>query len=122
MVPVKAARHCYWNLFFGQRCRRRPRSARNCMAHDSFRMALCIVHPRSALPYLVPISWWLFRPLREHPGVTAADAALMDAKGDKIHIAWRDLVRNRTVWGVVLPRMLSHPVWYFYIFWIPDYL
>ena len=36
--------------------------------------------------------------------------------------SWRQLLRERTVWGLVLPRFASDPVWYFYLFWLPDYL
>jgi MFS transporter, ACS family, hexuronate transporter len=36
--------------------------------------------------------------------------------------SWRALLKQREVWALVLPRMLSDPVWYFYLFWLPDYL
>lgn len=35
---------------------------------------------------------------------------------------WRELVRRRVVWSLVAPRLFSDPVWYFYLFWVPDYL
>ena len=35
---------------------------------------------------------------------------------------WRERLRDRRLWGVVLPRLASDPVWYFYLFWLPDYL
>ena len=37
-------------------------------------------------------------------------------------IRWRDLLRYKQVWGLVLTRMLSDPVWWFYVFWLPEYL
>jgi len=36
--------------------------------------------------------------------------------------SWRDLLTQRKLWAVVLPRLASDPVWYFYLFWLPDYL
>jgi MFS transporter, ACS family, hexuronate transporter len=36
--------------------------------------------------------------------------------------SWRALLRQRNVWAVVLPRILSDPVRYFCLFWVPDYL
>ena len=36
--------------------------------------------------------------------------------------SWLDLIRDRKVLAVVLPRFASDPVWYFYLFWLPDYL
>ncbi len=54
-------------------------------------------------------AWWLiYRPL----------AVTTKVAGPR----WRDLLRQRTVWGLLLPRLFSDPVWYFYIFWLPDYL
>ncbi len=32
------------------------------------------------------------------------------------------LLRRRDVWALVAPRLFSDPVWYFYLFWLPDYL
>jgi ACS family hexuronate transporter-like MFS transporter len=32
------------------------------------------------------------------------------------------LLRQRAVWGLLLARFLSDPVWYFYLFWLPDYM
>jgi len=37
-------------------------------------------------------------------------------------LPWRQLIRQRAVWSVVAPRLFSDPVWYFYLFWLPDYL
>src|SRR5262245_61726329 len=35
---------------------------------------------------------------------------------------WGQLLRERRVWALVLPRLVSDPVWYLYLFWLPDYL
>lgn len=35
---------------------------------------------------------------------------------------WRTLLRDRNVLGLFFARMLADPVWYFYLFWIPEYL
>lgn len=35
---------------------------------------------------------------------------------------WFELIRDRKVLALVLPRIASDPVWYFYLFWLPDYL
>jgi ACS family hexuronate transporter-like MFS transporter len=42
--------------------------------------------------------------------------------GCPARVSWRELLRKRTVWGLVLPRFASDSVWYFYLFWLPDYL
>lgn len=36
--------------------------------------------------------------------------------------AWSTLFRDRNLLGLFFARMLADPVWYFYLFWIPEYL
>lgn len=35
--------------------------------------------------------------------------------------AWRDLLRDRRTWAVIGAKMLSDQVWWFLLFWIPDF-
>ena len=35
---------------------------------------------------------------------------------------WSQLWRTRSLWGVLLIRFVSDPVWYFCLFWLPGYL
>ena len=35
---------------------------------------------------------------------------------------WRDLLRHRQVWAIVLARFFTDPVWWLYITWLPLYL
>jgi ACS family hexuronate transporter-like MFS transporter len=58
----------------------------------------------------LPLWWWSYRPRAGQSPVKIPQPR------------WRDLLRQRTVWGLVLPRFFSDPVWYFYLFWLPDYL
>jgi len=37
-------------------------------------------------------------------------------------IEWRLILRDRTVWGLAMTRLIADPVWYFYLFWFPKYL
>jgi len=58
-------------------------------------------------------------------GAGAALAAKLGSPaggGCPARVSWRELLRKRTVWGLVLPRFASDSVWYFYLFWLPDYL
>lgn len=32
------------------------------------------------------------------------------------------ILRDRSVWGLALARLIADPVWYFYLFWFPKYL
>lgn len=35
---------------------------------------------------------------------------------------WQQLWRTKSLWGVLLIRFVSDPVWYFCLFWLPGYL
>jgi ACS family hexuronate transporter-like MFS transporter len=37
-------------------------------------------------------------------------------------VPFRRLIRNRFVWTFTLSKVFLDPVWYFYIFWFPEYL
>lgn len=45
-----------------------------------------------------------------------------EAAADKGAFAWRQLWTTRSLWGVLLIRLVSDPVWYFCCFWLPGYL
>ncbi len=43
--------------------------------------------------------------------------------GDAVaRFTWPQLWRTRTLWGILLIRFVSDPVWYFCLFWLPGYL
>lgn len=70
----------------------------------------------------LPLWLLLYRTPSEHPAVTPEERCMLDAEapaGEKKR--WREVIRQRKVWGLVLPRLASDPVWYFYLFWLPDY-
>jgi len=58
---------------------------------------------------------WITRQEREH--IVSNSGALEQAE-----VPWVRLFGYRQVWGLVLARMLSDPVWWFYVFWLPEYL
>ena len=77
------------------------------------------------------LAMWLrvYHPLDRHPRVSAEEAALIRAGQDVPRTStgrglerWLDLLKNRTVWGIVLGRALTDPIWWFYVFWLPQYL
>jgi ACS family hexuronate transporter-like MFS transporter len=45
-----------------------------------------------------------------------------DAQEDKLRISTWTLFRQRFVWVFTLSKVFMDPVWYFYIFWFPEYL
>ncbi len=41
---------------------------------------------------------------------------------DAFSLRWRDLLRYRQVWAIIIARFLTDPVWWLYITWLPKYL
>ncbi|HEY1803715.1 MAG TPA: MFS transporter [Terracidiphilus sp.] len=77
------------------------------------------------------LAMWLYmyHPVDKHPRVTAAEVALIRAGQETFHRSdghgvakWLSLAKSRNVWGIVLGRALTDPIWWFYVFWLPQYL
>jgi ACS family hexuronate transporter-like MFS transporter len=74
---------------------------------------------------------WLriYHPLDRHPRVTLGEVALIEKGKDAAPSSrraglgrWLELAKERAVWGIVLGRSLTDPIWWFYVFWLPQYL
>jgi ACS family hexuronate transporter-like MFS transporter len=61
--------------------------------------------------------WLLVYPKRSHTqGTTKRQTA-----AGQLSTLWH-LMRQRKTWGVVIGRSLTDPVWWFFVFWLPQYL
>ncbi len=58
--------------------------------------------------------------IREGQRTDGAASALMIEPSAPLR--WRELLRYRQVWAIVLSRFLTDPVWWLYISWLPKYL
>ena len=80
------------------------------------------------------IFWlWLYRRPQEHPRITESEKIFLaanispvvetaaEAKESEL-TRWKQIFREPFVWQLMLARMLTDPVWYFYQFWMPKYL
>ncbi len=80
------------------------------------------------LPGTLGLLWlagWMamYRLPEKHPGVTGRDLAnLAEEDSTDPKSGWFALFRNRNVMALVLARLISDPVNYFYVFFIPEYL
>jgi ACS family hexuronate transporter-like MFS transporter len=83
------------------------------------------------------VFWWaLYHPPEQHPRITDAEKAWVQEKSavpavaenpaqpmqPDARLSWRQILRYRQTWGLLLSRFLSDPVWWFYLFWLPKYL
>ena len=74
---------------------------------------------------------WLrvYYPLNQHPKLTPEEKALIEAGSDTAKVSsrtgvgrWLTLLKDSNTWGIVLGRSLTDPIWWFYLFWLPQYL
>lgn len=79
--------------------------------------------------WVIPWSW-LCRPIKTHPmlgdkerGRIQSDPASVNAASAGILAwTWMESLGRKEVWFLLLGRMLSDPVWFFYLNWYPKYL
>ena len=71
------------------------------------------------------IFWWLamYKHPADEPRVTPAELAHIqsDPPDNVERVSWASLLKYRQVWAFILGMMLSSPVWWFYLFWGPDF-
>jgi MFS transporter, ACS family, hexuronate transporter len=72
------------------------------------------------------ILWWLFYETPErHRAISREEYALIREgrpPGSAQSASWRELLRHRQVWAIVASRLVTDPVWWLYITWLPLYL
>ena len=85
------------------------------------------------LALLWVVLWlWLYRTPAGHPRLTGREreyltthlepAPQIQAAGESEWSRWNGLLREPLIWKLMLARLLTDPVWYFYQFWLPKYL
>lgn len=70
----------------------------------------------------IGICWWF---VYKEPPRHILEETMSENKaneGDKKAFSWKQLWTTRSLWGVILIRFISDPVWYFCLFWLPGYL
>lgn len=82
---------------------------------------------------LIFVALWLifYRSPEKHPWLTDGERALILAgreteKDDGPRLSekalWKTILTSRAAWALMGARMLTDPLWYFYLFWLPKYL
>jgi ACS family hexuronate transporter-like MFS transporter len=77
---------------------------------------------------LLTVIWlaaWLvfYRRPAEHPRVTPAELAYIqsDPQSAQTPVPWRRLLATRETWAYIGGRFLIDPVWWTFLFWLPDF-
>jgi ACS family hexuronate transporter-like MFS transporter len=68
--------------------------------------------------------WWSFDQPERHPRVNAAELALIrsDPAESMTPIPWGRLFPHRQAWAFAIGKFMTDPIWWLYLFWIPDFL
>ena len=80
-----------------------------------------------ALGFIWVLLWVrYYRAPEEHPNLSSAERELIlsdnDPPGVAMHVPWTSLLRYRQAWAFLLGKMMTDPVWWFYLAWLPTYL
>ena len=71
---------------------------------------------------------WLatYRSPAAHPRVSASELAYIRAGEQPMapaaSVSWLKLLRLRQTWAYALGKFLTDPIWWLYLFWLPDFL
>ena len=65
-----------------------------------------------------------YHPPEEHPSVESAEQTLIleNRSGQQSQAGWGALLLHREFWGILIARVVSDFPFYFFLFWLPQYL
>jgi MFS transporter, ACS family, hexuronate transporter len=65
----------------------------------------------------------LYRPPEEHPRLSRSelDYIRSDPPEPLDHIPWTSLLPHRETWAFTLGKLITDPVWWFWLYWLPKY-
>ena len=93
-----------------------------------WRMAF-IITGAMGFPWLI-FWFWFYNPPLQHPKISRAeldyirldDGPAAAQADDQSKISWWRLFRYRQLWSFFTGKFMTDGVWWFYLFWLPDYL
>ena len=73
---------------------------------------------------LVARGWSMYPSPREHRGLSAAELAYIRKRSDRgcRARAVARLLPHRQTWAFAVGKFLTDPVWWLYLYWVPDFL
>ena len=77
------------------------------------------------LGFLWLVWWWVgYRSPDSHPRLSRGELAYIrsDPAEPSVRVPWRVLLRHREMWAFAIGKFLTDPIWWLYLFWVPDFL
>ena len=78
-----------------------------------------------AIGFAVLLAWVaMYRQPREHPRVGPAELAHIEQDGEDAAgkpLGWSEAIRHRQTWYFICGKFFTDPVWYLFLFWLPDF-
>lgn len=72
---------------------------------------------------LLAVWIWVYRRPQEHPRLGAAERSLIES--DPVdppgRVSWGTALRSRQAWAFIVGKFLTDPVWWLFLFWLPDF-
>jgi ACS family hexuronate transporter-like MFS transporter len=71
------------------------------------------------------VFWWrIYRHPQEHPKVSPAELSYINSAPAEstTKISWVHLLSKRQTWAIFFGKILTDPVWWFYLYWLPGFL
>lgn len=81
-----------------------------------------------AIGFVWLIFWWfLYEIPSRHKRLTASEYEFIHSDSEQVVIgaagtvSWKRLLSIRQTWAFVFGKMLTDPIWWFFLFWLPSY-
>lgn len=69
------------------------------------------------------VAFWLRMPKEPRVKLAAESSELVRAEKEETRnsIPWKKLLTYRQAWSLIIVRFLTDPIWWFFLFWLPDF-
>jgi ACS family hexuronate transporter-like MFS transporter len=54
--------------------------------------------------------------------IASDDPEIIKGQTESPKISWKELLRMKQVWGIIIARFFGDPIWWLYLIWLPSYL
>ena len=78
-----------------------------------------------AIGFVWLVAWLSFyRRPQEHPSLSRSelDYIQSDPPDPEVKVAWARLLPHRQTWAFAIGKFMTDPIWWVYLFWLPDFL